>query len=307
MKVVYMGTPDFSVGPLEAILKAGHEVTAVVTQPDRPKGRRGELSPCPVKECALKHGLTVFQPERIKRPEAVEILKTYPADIYVVAAFGQILSAEILHLPRYGCVNIHASLLPKYRGAAPIQWAVINGEEKSGVTIMQMDEGIDTGDILLQREVVLTPEETGGSLFDRLAECGAELITEALSGIGAGTITARPQDENAATHVGMLKKEDGRIDWQKSAAAIERKIRGMDPWPSAYSRLDGKLCKFYRAEVSHDAGTPGEVLSVEKDGFTIGCGEGSLRIRELQIEGKKRMNAGDFLRGYRIEQGMRLE
>lgn len=306
MKVVYMGTPDFAVGALEAILAAGHEVTAVVTQPDKPKGRSGQLAPCPVKECALSHGLNVFQPERIRRPEAVEILKQYPADIYVVAAFGQILSAEILHLPKYGCVNIHASLLPKYRGAAPIQWAVINGEKKSGVTIMQMDEGIDTGDILLQQEVELAADETGGSLFDRLAATGAELIVKALREIGDGTIKPIPQDEEKATHVGMLRKEDGRIDWKRPAEEIERLIRGLTPWPSAYSVLDGKLIKLYAAEVTKEQGEAGEILAVTKDGFTVGCGEGALRIRELQLEGKKRMKAEDFLRGFRLEAGQSL-
>ncbi len=298
MKVVYMGTPDFAVGALEAIIAAGHEVTAVVTQPDKPKGRSGQLSPCPVKECALSHGLVVFQPERIRRAEAVEILKQYPADIFVVAAFGQILSSEILHMPKYGCVNIHASLLPKYRGAAPIQWAVINGEEKSGVTIMQMDEGIDTGDILLQQEVELDPDETGGSLFDRLAKTGAELIVRALTEIKAGTLTPVKQEETKATHVGMLKKEDGRIDWNKPAVEIERLIRGLDPWPSAYSMLDGKRCKFYAASVTEEKGEPGTVISVTKNGFTIACGAGALVIEELQLEGKKRMKTEEFLRGY---------
>ncbi|MBQ9866504.1 MAG: methionyl-tRNA formyltransferase [Lachnospiraceae bacterium] len=309
MKIVYMGTPDFSVGPLKALIEAGHEISLVVCQPDRPKGRSKEPSPCPVKECALEYGLKIFQPERIKRAEAVEELKKYPADVFVVAAFGQILSKEILDMPRFGCLNIHASLLPQYRGAAPIQYAVINGDEKSGVTIMQMDEGIDTGDILLQREVAIDADETGGSLFDKLSVLGSELITEALSALETGSLSPVKQDGSKATHVGMLTKEDGRINWFRSAQEIERLIRGTDPWPGAYTSLHSKVLKIWKAEVvdaEEDKGAQGMVVGVDKDSFLVACGRGVLKIKELQIEGRKRMSCADFLRGVRIETGEHL-
>ena len=243
MKIVYMGTPNFSVRPLEALIEAGHEISLVVCQPDRPKGRSKEPAPCPVKECALAHGLKIFQPERIKRPEAVAVLKEYPADVFVVAAFGQILSKEILDMPRYGCINIHASLLPKYRGAAPIQCSIINGDTHSGVSIMQMDEGIDTGDILLQRAIKIADDETGGSLFDKLSDLGSELIVEALKGLENESLTPVKQDASQSTHASMLKKEDGLINWRKSAEEIERLIRGTDPWPGAYNFFRSKMLK----------------------------------------------------------------
>lgn len=309
MKIVYMGTPDFSVGPLEALIKAGHEISLVVCQPDRPKGRSKEPAPCPVKECAVAHGLKVFQPERIKRAEAVEELKKYPADVFVVAAFGQILSQEILDMPEYGCLNIHASLLPAYRGAAPIQYAVINGDKESGVTIMQMDAGIDTGDILMQRSIEIAPDETGGSLFDKLSVLGSQLITEALEALENGGLTPVKQDASKATHVGMLSKEDGRINWFRSAEEIERLIRGTDPWPGAYTSLHSKVLKIWKAEVE-DMDAPGAaqgmITNVGKDSFLVSCGMGTLKITELQIEGKKRMSCADFLRGVKIEAGEHL-
>lgn len=306
MKVVYMGTPDFSVGALEAIIQSGHEVTAVVTQPDKPKGRSKELQISPVKACALKYNLPVFQPVKIKEAEAVAKLREFEADIFVVAAFGQILSKEILTMPKYGCVNIHASLLPKYRGASPIQWAVLNGEEVSGVTIMQMDEGIDTGDILMQETVTLDAKETGESLFDKLAVCGAELIVKALDAIEAGTVTPTLQDEAASTHVGMLKKEFGRMDFSQDAVVLERKIRGLNSWPSAYTYMKGKTLKIWDADVLDIdiKGEPGEVLEVAKDSFSVCTGKGILQIKEVQLEGKKRMDVKSFLLGNTIEKGM---
>jgi len=306
MKVVYMGTPDFSVGALEAIINSGHEVTAVVTQPDKPKGRSKELQISPVKACALKYNLPVFQPVKIKAQEAVEKLREYEADIFVVAAFGQILSKEILTMPKYGCINIHASLLPKYRGASPIQWAVLNGEEVSGVTIMQMDEGIDTGDILMQEKVTLDAKETGESLFDKLAVCGADLIVKALDAIEAGTVTPVKQDEAVSTHVGMLKKEFGRMDFLQDAVVLERKIRGLNSWPSAYTYFKGKTLKIWNADVldTDGKGEPGEVLEVTKDWFSVCTGKGILQIKEVQLEGKKRMDVKSFLLGNTIEKGM---
>lgn len=318
MKIVFMGTPDFAVGALEALLTAGHEITAVVTQPDKARGRSDKLLFSPVKECALSHGIPVLQPERIKRPEAVAELRQYEADVFIVAAFGQILSREILDMPRLGCLNIHASLLPKYRGSSPIQWAVINGEEKSGVTIQQMKEGIDTGDILYQKEILLDKKETGESLFERLALLGAQAIVEALSLLEAGKLTPVPQKEEEATHTVMLHKSMGRMDWDKSAKTLERLVRGLNSWPSAYTYIEGKQLKIWDADVCTEAelteqecrfageAAPGTVVKVEKDRFAVACGEGSLWIGAVQLEGKKRMCTHDFLLGNSLQQGERL-
>ena len=311
MKIIYMGTPDFAVAPLEAILKAGHEVTAVVTQPDRQKGRGREIQYSPVKECALSYGIPVLQPLKIKEKDAVEELRKYPADIFVVAAFGQLLSEEILNMPRFGCINIHASLLPAYRGAAPIQWCVINGEEKTGVTIMQMAKGMDTGDILLQKEVVLDEKETGGSLFDRLMETGAELIVEVLPKIEAVELTPVVQKEELATYAGKITKDMGNIDFAKSAVTIERLIRGLNPWPSAFTHYKGKILKIWEADVVSECANaenpvPGTVIAMDKESFTLATGEGALRIRSLQPEGKKRMSCAEFMRGYEIKVGEAL-
>ena len=308
MKVVFMGTPDFAVGALKAIINAGHEVTAVVTQPDKPKGRGKEVQISAVKACALAHNLPVFQPVKIRTEESVAELKTYEADIFVVAAFGQILSKEILDMPRFGCVNIHASLLPKYRGAAPIQWAVIDGEEESGVTIQQMNEGVDTGDILSKSIIKLDKKETGASLFDRLAVCGAELIVTTLEDIEKGLAVPQKQDESKATHAGKLSKEIGRLDFSQDAVVLERKIRGLNSWPSAYTHFKGKTLKIWDADVvdknSISISSYGEVCEVTKDSFSIQTGNGLLKINEVQLEGKKRMEVSAFLLGYPIEKGM---
>ena len=311
MKVVFMGTPDFAVGALEEIIKAGHEVTAVVTQPDKPKGRGKEMQISAVKACALAHNIPVFQPQKIKAPEAVETLRTFEADIFVVAAFGQILSKEILDMPKYGCVNIHASLLPKYRGAAPIQWAVIDGEKETGVTIQQMNEGVDTGDIISQEVVVLDPKETGASLFDKLAVCGANLIVKTLDAIEKGTITPKKQDESKSTHAKMLSKEMGKLDFSQDAVVLERKIRGLNSWPSAYTYFKGKTLKIWDADVvdvpesnEEIKKVCGSVCDVTKDSFCITTGNGILRVNEVQLEGKKRMEVSAFLLGYPMEKGM---
>lgn len=309
MKIVFMGTPDFAVGALDALCKAGHEIVAVVTQPDKPKGRSDKLLFSPVKEYAVKAGIPVLQPVRIKRPESVAELKNYPADVFVVAAFGQILSKEILDMPKYGCLNIHASLLPKYRGSSPIQWAVINGEEKSGVTIQQMNEGVDTGDILYQKEMMLDAKETGESLFDKLAVLGAEAIVETLSLLEQGKLVPVPQDEALATHTVMLDKTMGRMDFSKSAAELERLVRGLNSWPSAYTFFEGKQLKVWEADVVEDGnadGADGEIVAVGKDSFDVKCAQGSLRIRSLQLEGKKRMSTHDFLLGNAVKKGMHL-
>ena len=247
MRVIFMGTPDFAVGTLEAILAAGHEVVLTVTQPDKPKGRGKIMQSSPVKMCALKHGIVTYQPKKIREKECIEYLRGFAPDMIIVAAFGQILPKEILEMPKYGCVNVHASLLPKYRGAAPIQWAVINGDAVSGVTTMRMDTGLDTGDIIEKTEVVLAADETGGSLFDRLAREGAALCVHTMQSIEEGTAVYTKQKEEEATHVGMISKQMGYIDWKQPAAAIERLIRGLNPWPSAYTRLNGKTFKIWKA------------------------------------------------------------
>ena len=307
MKVIFMGTPDFSVGTLEALIEAGHEVALVVTQPDKPKGRGGKMQYTPVKEVAVAHNIPVYQPKRIREPECIEELRKYNADIMVVIAFGQILPKEILEMTPYGCVNVHASLLPSYRGAAPIQWAVINGEKVSGVTTMQMNEGLDTGDMLLKVEIPLDEKETGGSLHDKLAEAGARLCVETLDALKAGTVTPEKQGDSPTAYAKMLYKHMGKIDWKMSAKEIERLIRGLNPWPSAYTRWNenDKGMKIWEAEVAEGQTdkAAGTVVEVAKDGFFVQTGDGLLKITALQIPGKKRMDAAAFLRGYQMETG----
>lgn len=310
MKVIYMGTPDFAVGALENIIKAGHEVTLVVTQPDKPKGRSKELVPPPVKAAAVAHGIPVFQPDRIKRPESIEYLKQYEADVFVVCAFGQILSSEILNMPKFGCINIHASLLPKYRGAAPIQWVIINGEEKAGVTIMQMDEGLDTGDMLLVGSLDLAADETGESLHDKLSQLGADLIVEALDKLAKGELTRTPQPEGDLFYAKMLSKDMGNIDWNKSAVETERLIRGLCPWPGTYSYLEGKVLKICSARIGSAVGESakvGSICEVTKNSFSVKCGEGTLEVLSVKPEGKKEMSVHDFLLGKKLEEGTVLE
>ena len=308
MKIIYMGTPDFSVAPLEAIIRAGHEVTAVVTQPDKQKGRGKEVQMTPVKECAVKHGIPVLQPVKIKEPEAVAELKKYPADIFVVAAFGQLLTEEILNMPKFGCINIHASLLPAYRGAAPIQRVIINGEEKTGVTIQQMAKGLDTGDMLLKKEISIDPKETGGSLHDKLSAAGAELIVEALSKIEKGEVVPEKQDDALSCYAKKLDKAMGLIDFDQNAVSIERLIRGLNPWPSAYTLYKGKTLKIWEADVVplEKKEEPGTVVFVAKDFFDIATKEGALRVKSLQLEGKKKVAVKDFLLGYEIVCGMKF-
>ena len=307
MKVIFMGTPDFSVGTLEALIEAGHEVALVVTQPDKPKGRGGKMQYTPVKEVAVAHNIPVYQPKRIREPECIEELRKYNADIMVVIAFGQILPKEILEMTPYGCVNVHASLLPSYRGAAPIQWAVINGEKVSGVTTMQMNEGLDTGDMLLKVEIPLDEKETGGSLHDKLAEAGARLCVETLDALKAGTVTPENQGDSPTAYAKMLDKHMGKINWKMSAKEIERLIRGLNPWPSAYTRWNenDKGMKIWEAEVAEGQTdkAAGTVVEVAKDGFFVQTGDGLLKITALQIPGKKRMDAAAFLRGYQMETG----
>lgn len=300
-----MGTPDFSVGTLEALVEAGHDVCLVVTQPDKPKGRGKEMQFTPVKEAAVKHGIPVFQPRRVREPECVEELRKYNADVCVVIAFGQILPKEILELTPYGCMNVHASLLPAYRGAAPIQWALISGEKVTGITTMQMDEGLDTGDMLLKVEVPITNEDTGETLHDKMAEAGAKLAVETLAQMEKGLLKPEKQGETTTPYAKMLKKEMGNIDWTKPADEIERLVRGMNSWPSAYTKWENKVMKIWRAAVEEKdiQAAPGTIVEVTKDSFSVQTGKGLLVVKELQIPGKKRMDAGAFLRGYQIAEG----
>lgn len=326
MRIIFMGTPDFSVGTLEALIEAGHDVCLAVTQPDKPKGRGGKQQYPPVKEAALRHGVEVFQPKKVRAPECVEVLRNCQADVIVVVAFGQILPKEILQLTPYGCVNVHASLLPKYRGAAPIQWAIIRGEEVTGVTTMQMDEGLDTGDMLLKTEVPVTAQETGESLHDKLAAAGATLCVQTLKELQAGNIKPQKQGESPTPYAKMLTKELGDIDWTRPAAEIERLVRGLNSWPSAYTDWDGQVMKIWAAQAESGAENayaaaeggaetvlakqpssqpvyPGTVVRVEKDSFLVQTGDGLLRVMEVQIPGKKRMETGAFLRGYTLAEG----
>ena len=306
MRVVFMGTPDFATGTLEEIVRSGYEIVGVVTQPDKPKGRGKTLMPTPVKEVAMKYNLPVYQPKKVREPEFVEVLRGLKPDVMVVAAFGQIISKEILEMPKYGCINVHASLLPAYRGAAPIQWAVINGDKESGVTIMQMDEGIDTGDMIEKVVVPIVEDETGGSLFDKLSQAGAKLCVKVLQDLEDGKAVREKQPEESTTpYARMIDKKMGAIDWEKPAKEIEQLIRGLNPWPSAYTRLQGKTLKIWKAEVllEHSQEAPGQITEVTKDSIVVQTGQGRLKILELQLEGKKRMDAASFLRGYALKEG----
>lgn len=308
--IVFMGTPDFAVPVLRALINApGREVTAVFTQPDKPRGRSGKLQMTPVKELALENGIPVYQPVRIRQGESLEILKRIAPDVIVVAAFGQIIPKDILELPRYGCINVHASLLPAYRGAAPIQWAILRGEKESGVTTMRMGTGLDTGDMILKTVVPLAEDETGGSLFEKLSEAGADLLLDTLSALEEGRAVFEKQPEESPTpYAAMLKHESGRIDWSADAVSIERLVRAMDPWPSAYTTLEGKNLKIWKARTidAHTDAVPGTITQVGKDQFTVQTGSGSLQILELQLEGKKRMMADAFLRGFSLAPGKQL-
>lgn len=309
MRTVFMGTPDFAVGTLEALIASEHEVAAVVTQPDKPKGRGKAMQFTPVKEAAVKAGIPVYQPVKVREEEFVETLRELKPDVIVVVAFGQIIPKSILEMPKYGCVNVHASLLPKYRGAAPIQWAVIDGEEKSGVTTMKMDAGLDTGDMLLVQEVPLDKEETGGSLFDKLSMVGAELLIKTLKALEEGSVIPVKQPQESPTpYAAMMTKEMGSIDWNQEAVKLERLIRGLNPWPSAYTHLGKKTLKVWQASVVEEESglAPGAVVEAKK-ALCVQTGKGILKIEELQLEGKKRMASDAFLRGYQIEQGTILE
>lgn len=305
MKIVFMGTPDFAVGALQSIIAAGHEVVAVVTQPDKPKGRGKAIQYNPVKTCALEHEIEIFQPIKIKECEAVGKLRTYQADIFVVAAFGQILSKEILDMPQYGCVNIHGSLLPKYRGAAPIQWSIIDGETETGITIMQMDVGLDTGDMMCSVVVPITEAETGESLYDKMQKAGADLIVKTLEDIQNGNVVKEVQDDSQSSYAKMLTKALGKIDWNQNAKEIERLIRGLNSWPSAYTTLGSKTLKIWESQLMEEksTGKSGEISFIDKKFFAVNTGDMQLKITSVQLEGKKRMDVQSFLLGNNLEKG----
>lgn len=309
MKAVFMGTPDFAVGALKKLYEDGHEILAVVTQPDKPQGRKMVLTPPAVKQEALRLKLPVFQPKKIRDPESIAYLEKLAPDVIVVAAFGQIIPKAILDLPKYGCLNIHASLLPKYRGAAPIQWAIIDGEKETGVTIMRMDEGLDTGDMLAKCIVPITEEETGGSLFDKLSDAGAELLSSTLKRLETEEIIGEKQPKDSPTaYAAMIKRDTGRIDWTKDAVCIERLVRGLTPWPGCSTRLQDKQLKLWKCRVGEDVSgaEAGMICKVKKDALCVQTGQGVLEILELQLEGKKRMDAATFLRGCKVETGTKL-
>lgn len=319
MNIIYMGTPDFAVPTLEALINSEHDVKLVVTQPDKAKGRKKELVPPPVKETALKYGIDVYQPEIIKN-ENLDMLKKYDPDVIIVVAYGQILSKEILDLPKYGCLNVHASLLPAWRGAAPIQWSILNGDSETGVTIMQMDEGLDTGDILYVEKYKLKDDETGGSLFDTLSEMGGPAILKVLDDAIEGRLSPVKQGESTTPYAKMLNKEMGRLDFSKSAEELERTVRGLSPWPGTFTFFEGKQLKIWKTEVLSEEEVKSLVLpdsfienaecsviaGVSKDEFFIKTAEGYLGVDEVQLAGKKRMDTGSFLRGVHEVLGVKL-
>jgi methionyl-tRNA formyltransferase len=308
IRTVFMGTPEFALPTLQGLLDAGVNLIAVYTQPDRPKGRGRKLAASPVKELALAHQLPIFQPERLRKPEAVEELRRLAPDLIVVVAYGQILPRSVLEIPRFKCINVHASLLPKYRGAAPINKAIVDGESETGVTTMLMDVGLDTGAMLVKRSTPIGPDETAGEVHDRLALLGREALAETLQLICSGQLVPQQQDDALSTYAPMMSKEDGLIDWRRSARQIHNQVRGLDPWPGAYSYMGGQLLKIAATWVDEEAeGSPGEILSADGGGVRVACGQGALLIGELQLPGKKRLAAREFLSGCPLPVGTRLE
>lgn len=308
LRTVFMGTPEFALPTFEGLLAAGVKLVGVYTQPDRPSGRGKQLTAPPVKQLALAHGLPVFQPLKLRLPEVVAELQTLAPDLIVVVAFGQILPKSVLDIPRYGCINVHASLLPKYRGAAPINQALIDGETETGVTTMYMDVGLDTGDMLVKRATKIGPFETAGELHDRLALLGREAMAETLERLCAGTLLREKQDDALSCYAPMLKKEQGLIDWTRPALELHNRVRGLDPWPGAYTLLNGEPLKLARTRPAEDAAAeaPGTVLGADGAGVRVACGQGTLHIGELQLPGRKRLSAADFLRGCPLPTGTLL-
>ena len=307
MRVLFMGTPEFAVPTLESLIGA-HDVIGVFTQPDKPKGRGKAMAFPPVKEKALEHDIPVYQPVKVREESVVNDIREMNPDAIVVVAFGQILPESILNIPKYGCINVHASLLPKYRGAAPMQWSIIDGEKETGITTMYMAKGLDTGDMILKEIIPMDPKETGETLHDKLSVLGGPLILETLKQLEDGTAPRIPQDDSLSCYASMLTKELGCIDWNKDAASIERLIRGLNSWPSAYTMWNGKTMKVWESDVVEYEGSEenGTVIAKDKHSFTVKCGENALKILELQLQGKKRMNTQAFLVGNQVETGMRL-
>lgn len=310
MKIVFMGTPDFSVPCLNALIENGHEVVLVVTQADKPKGRGHKLTPPPVKECAVKHDIPVYQPASMKSDEVFEVLKEANADIFIVVAYGKILPGRILNLPPYGCVNVHASLLPKYRGAAPIQWSIINGETKTGVTTMQMDEGLDTGDMLMKIEVPIAPDETGETLHDKLSLAGKDVLIKTLTALQAGTLQPQKQNDAESCYASMIDKQLAKIDFSKSADEICCLIRAMNSYPYAQTFYEGKLLKIAKAtpvKLNDITAKNGTIVSVKDGGFTVKCGNNAIFVTEIQMEGKRKMPVSEYVKGNTITVGTILQ
>lgn len=308
MRITFLGSGSFAIPSFEALLDAGHEVAALVTQPDRERGRGRQMAPPPIKPVAERRGVPVLQPRRIKAPEAQEALRALAPELQVVVAYGQILPRAVIDVPARGTVNVHASLLPRYRGAAPIQWAIVNGERETGVTTLLIDEGLDTGPTLLARATPIGPEETAADLEARLGRLGAEVLLDTMRGLVQGSLRPVPQDHSRATLAPLLRKEDGRLDWRLPAEALARRVRGFHPWPGTTATLEGRLLKVLRAAPAEDAsGDPGTVLAVDRDGLAVACGEGTtLKLRELQPEGRRAMTAGAYAAGARLKPGARF-
>lgn len=305
-RIIFMGTPDFACPTLQRLIERGENLVAVVTQPDRPKGRGQKLMPPPVKELAEKSGIPVYQPPKVRDPEFVEIIRGLRPDLIVVVAFGQILPKALLEVPAHGCINVHASLLPRYRGAAPLNWCIINGETETGVTTMLMDVGLDTGDMLLTRKIALDENEDILSLHDRMATMGADLLAETLDSLAAGGVVPQPQNNADSCYAPMLKKEDGIINWHDDARVIHNLVRGLAVWPGACTTIGDQTLKIYRTRVGDGSGEPGTVLQAAKDTFEVACRSGSLFLQELQLAGKKRLDCASFLAGCPVSAGTRL-
>lgn len=305
-RIIFMGTPEFACPTLQTLLDRNENVVTVFTQPDRPKGRGQKLQPPPVKELAMKHNIPVLQPPKVRAPEVIEQIRALQPDLIVVVAFGQILPKALLEIPPHGCVNVHASLLPRYRGAAPLNWCIVNGETETGVTTMLMDVGLDTGPMLLKKATPIGADEGIQTLHDRMSQLGAELLGETLDGLKAGMITAQPQDDSKSCYAPLLKKEHGLIDWQRPAAELHNQVRGLSIWPGAVTLLEGAPLKLYRTSVGHGSGIPGSIIATGKNGIEVACGQGSLIIHELQAAGSKKMEAASFLAGHPLALGTML-
>ena len=306
MKIIFMGTPDFAVPSLEMLMNEGYEVLAVVTQPDKPKGRGNKMAAPPVKEFALKNNISVLQPEKIKTPEFIEQIRALGPDLLITAAYGRILSGELLKVPVYGCINVHGSLLPEYRGAAPINWAVINGETKTGITTMFTDVGLDTGDMLLKRELEIGPDTTVGELHDKMALLGAQVLKDTLSELKNGALKRIPQEDSKSSYAPMMNRELGRIDWNKTAGEIHNLVRGTDPWPGAYTFLNGERMRVWKTKLIQEKGsghTPGKIVKIDSEGILVKCSDDCILIKEVQFDSSKRMSVGDYIRGHQINMG----